>query len=182
MRTTKQAGSRTQSIGDRNSELSDLLLASLPYHHRSLADLWTQTPAAVYPLSILTLWSHYRGEGRPSPLPWGVGAGAPAACGPLGGLGGGGCAAASLVPLWGGGPRFPTLAPLLSSAHSPPACSFGRGRRAAPGGGGNEERPVDRSPGGPFRPGLPLCPPRVGNGHGGGSWGAQPPYCSGAPP
>ena len=60
MHTTKQAGSHTQSIRDRNSELSDLLLASLPYHHRSLTDLWTQTPAAAYPLSILALWSQYR--------------------------------------------------------------------------------------------------------------------------
>ena len=38
------------------------------------------------------------GEGGPSPLPRGVGAGAPAACWPVGGVGGGDCAAASLLP------------------------------------------------------------------------------------
>ena len=41
-----------------------------------------------------------RGEGGPSPLPRGVGAGAPVACGPVGGVGGGGRGAASLLPLW----------------------------------------------------------------------------------
>ena len=42
-----------------------------------------------------------RAGGGPSPLPRGVGAGAPAACGPVGGRGGGGCrAAASLLPFW----------------------------------------------------------------------------------
>ena len=41
-----------------------------------------------------------RGEGGPSPLPQGVGAGAPAACGQVGRGGGGGRAAASLLPLW----------------------------------------------------------------------------------
>ena len=40
------------------------------------------------------------------------------------------------APPPGGGPRFSTLAPLLSSAHSPPAGAFGRGRGAAPVGGG----------------------------------------------
>ena len=38
--------------------------------------------------------------GGPSPLPRGVGAGAPAACGPVGGWGGGCRAAASLLPFW----------------------------------------------------------------------------------
>ena len=46
----------------------------------------------------------------------------------------------------GGGPRFPTLDPLLSSAHSPPACACGRGRGAAPGWGGMR--------GGPWTPPL----------------------------
>ena len=41
-----------------------------------------------------------RTGGGPSPLPRGVGAGAPAACGPVGGWGGGGGAAASLLPFW----------------------------------------------------------------------------------
>ena len=33
---------------------------------------------------------------------------------------------------------------------------------------------MDRSPGGPFRPEPSLCPPRVGNGHGGGHGGRGP--------
>ena len=41
-----------------------------------------------------------RGEGGPSPLPRRVGTGAPAACGPVGGVGGGVRAAASLLLLW----------------------------------------------------------------------------------
>ena len=41
-----------------------------------------------------------RAEGGPSPLPRGVGAGAPTACWPVEGWGGGGGAAASLLPLW----------------------------------------------------------------------------------
>ena len=111
-----------------------------------------------------------RGEEGPSLLPRGVGAGAPAACGPVGGVGGGSRRGLPAPPL-GSGPRFPTLAPLLSPAHSPPACAFGRGCGAARGGGGDEGQPVDRSPRGPFRPEPPLCPPRVGNGHGGGHGG-----------
>ena len=87
----------------------------------------------------------------------GVRAGASAACGPAGGV--------------GGGPRFPTLPPLSSSVHSPAACACGQGRGAAPctgcglpgGGGGGEERPVARSPGGPFRPETSLRPLRVSN-------------------
>ena len=51
-----------------------------------------------------------RAGGGASPLPRGVGAGAPAACGPVGGVGGGGRAAASLLPLWvanRGSPSWP---------------------------------------------------------------------------
>ena len=69
--------------------------------------------------------------------------------------GGGSRAAASLLPLRGGGPWFPTLAFLLLLAHSPLACEFRRGRRAGPGGGRDEGQPVDRSPGGPSRPEPP---------------------------
>ena len=42
------------------------------------------------------------------------------------------------------------------------------------GGGGDEGRPVDRSPGGRFRPEPSLCPPRVSNGHRGVMGGAAP--------
>ena len=42
-----------------------------------------------------------------------------------GGWGGGASRRGLPAPPLGGGPQFPTLAPLLSSAHSPPACAFG---------------------------------------------------------
>ena len=41
---------------------------------------------------------------------------------------GGGSRRGLPAPPLGGGPRFPTLAPLFSLAHSPLACAFGRGR------------------------------------------------------
>ena len=100
-----------------------------------------------------------RAGGGPSPLPRGVGAGAPAACGPVGGWGGGGSRRGLPAPLLGGGLQYSIRAPLVSSAHSLPACACGRGRSAAPGWGGGEGRPVDRSSGGPCRPEPPLCPP-----------------------
>ena len=86
------------------------------------------------------------GRGHLPPCLGGVGAGAPAACGPPRGSGGEsrrGIPAPSL----GGCPRFLTLAPLLSSAHTPPACAFGRGRGAAPGGGGMRDDPWTAPPG-----------------------------------
>ena len=93
----------------------------------------------------------------------------PRFAGRRGGWGGGSRCGPPALPL-GGGPRFPTLPPLSSSPHSPPACAFGRGRGAAPctgcglpGGGGGEGRPVNRSPGGPVRPKPSLRPPQVGN-------------------
>ena len=64
------------------------------------------------------------------------------------GVGGGSRRGLPAPPLEGG-PRFPTLAPLLSPAPSLPACPFGRGRGVAPG-GGDAGLPVDCSPGGPF--------------------------------
>ena len=59
-----------------------------------------------------------RAGGGPSPLPRGVGAGAPAACGPVGGWGGGCRAAASLLPFW---------AAACGTQSWPPSC-----RRRAP--------------------------------------------------
>ena len=100
-----------------------------------------------------------RAGGGPSPLPRGVGAGAPAACGPVGGRGGGLSRRGLPAPLLGGGLRYSILAPLVLSARSLPACACGRGRSAAPGWGGGGGRPVDRSPGGPCRPEPPLCTP-----------------------
>ena len=52
-----------------------------------------------------------RVEEGPSPLPRGVGAGDPAACGPVGGVGGGGRAAASLLPLQVAARGSPTWPP-----------------------------------------------------------------------
>ena len=64
-----------------------------------------------------------RAGGGPSLLPRGVGAGAPAACGPVGGRGGGCRAAASLLPFWAAACGTQILAPLASSARSLPACA-----------------------------------------------------------
>ena len=122
------------------------------------------------------------GGGGPSPLPRGVGAGAPAACGPVGGVGGGGRSRRGLpAPPLGGGPRYPVLAPLVPSAHSPPACTCGRGRGAAPGWGGMRGGPWTAPPGAPADLNPPSALPEWAVVTG-GSCGAQPPYCSGAPP
>ena len=87
-----------------------------------------------------------RAGGGPSPLPRGVGAGAPAACGPSGGWGGGSRRGLP-APLLGGGLRYSTLAPLVSSAHSLPACACGRGRSATPGWGAVRGGPWTAPPG-----------------------------------
>ena len=140
--------------------LSGRDLSGVVAHWRGLACsprfLW-EPAAGAGGRAVLRLLSRAGGGGR-SPLPRGVGAGAPAACGPVGGWGGGSRRGLPAPPL-GGGAQFPTLAPLLSSAHSPPACAIGRGPGAAPGERGDEGRPVDRSPAGPLRPEPPVCPP-----------------------
>ena len=111
------------------------------------------------------------GGGDHPPCLRGWGPGPPRLAGRWGGWGGGSRRGLPAPPL-GGGRRFPILAPLVSSAHSHPACACGRGRGAAPGVGGGEGRPADRSPGGPCRPEPTLCPPFVGCGHGRVMWGA----------
>ena len=89
-----------------------------------------------------------RAGGGPSPVPRGVGAGAPAACGPVGGRGGGGLSRRGLpAPLLGGGLRYSILAPFVSPARSLPACACGRGRSAAPGWGGVRGGPWTAPPG-----------------------------------
>ena len=76
-----------------------------------------------------------RGAGRaPAPLSRGGGGRRPRGLRASGGVGG--SRHGLPAPPLGGGPRFPTLAHLLSSARSPQACAFSRGRGAAPGGGG----------------------------------------------
>ena len=99
------------------------------------------------------------GGGGHTPSLGGWGPAPPRPAGRCGGWGGGGLRRGLPVPLLAGCLRYPVLDPLLSSAHSFLACACGRGRGAAPGWGGGEGRPVDRSPGGPCRPGPPLCPP-----------------------
>ena len=106
------------------------------------------------------------GGGRaPAPLPGGGGGIPPASggggrgprgLGVGGGLGGGSRRGLPAPPL-GGGPWFPTFAPLLSSAHSPPACAFDRGRWAAPGGKGMRGGPWTAPLGAPpdLNPTLP---------------------------
>ena len=151
-------------------------LCGVPAHWRgltcSLRFLW-EPAAGAGGWAALRLLSR-AGAGTIIPPASGGGSRRPRGLQAGGGGGGGGSRRGLPAPPLGGGPRFPTLAPLLSSAHSPLACAFSRGRGAATGGGGDEGRPVDRSAGGPFRPEPPLCPPRVGNGHGGGHGGRGP--------
>ena len=89
----------------------------------------------------------------------GVRAGVPAACGPVGGLGGRSRRGLPAPPL-GGGPGFPTLAPFLSSAHSRLRSVGVAGPPHAPGadclagGGGMRGGPWTAPPGAPSD--LPL--------------------------
>ena len=95
----------------------------------------------------------------PAPLPGGgvrpfslggVGAGAPAAGGPVGGRGGGGCrAAASLLSFQAAACGTPSwLSPRRRCA--PFRRALAVGAEVPPRGGGGEGRPVDRHPGGPI--------------------------------
>ena len=67
------------------------------------------------------------GRGGPSPLPRGVGAGALAAGGPVGGRGGGVSRRGLPAPLPGSGLRYSILALSVSPARSVPACACGQG-------------------------------------------------------
>ena len=118
-----------------------------------------------------------RAGGGPSPLPRGVGAGAPAACGPVGGRGGGWSRRGLPAPLLGGGLRYSILAPLVSSAHSLPACACVRGRSASPGWGGVRGGLWTTPPGAPADLNPPSALPEWAVVTG-GSCGARPPYCS----
>ena len=100
-----------------------------------------------------------RAGGGPSPLPRGVGAGAPAACGPVGGWRGGGVAPRPPCPPSGWRPAVLNPGPPRVVGALPSGVRVRSGSRCRPGGGGGEGRPVDRSPGGPCRPEPPLCPP-----------------------
>ena len=98
------------------------------------------------------------GRGDHPPCLGGWGPGPPWLAGRWGGWGGGSRRGLPAPPL-GGGPQFPTLAPPLVVGALPPGVHVRSGWRGRPGVGGDEGRPVDRSPGGPFRPEPPLCPP-----------------------
>ena len=118
-----------------------------------------------------------RAGGGPSPLPRGVGAGARAACGPVGGRGGGVSRRGLPAPLLSGGLRYSILAPLVSSARSLPVCACGRGRSAAPGWGGVRGGPWTAPPGALADLNPPSALPEWAVVTG-GSCGARPPYCS----
>ena len=127
------------------------------------------------------------GAGRaPAPLSGGGGAMPPASGGggrgprglrAGGGMGGGGSRRGLPAPLLGGGLRYSILAPLVSSAHSLPACACGRGCSAAPGWGGPRGGPWTALPGAPADLNPPSALPEWAVVTG-GSCGARPPYCS----
>ena len=132
-----------------------------------------------------------RGEGGPSPLPRGAGGRRPRGLRARGGGGGGGGrAAASLLPLWGA--AFGSLpCPPSRRRRIPPrrARSVGvAGPPRAPGaaclaggGGGLRGGPWTAPPGAPPDLNPPSALPEWAMVMG-ASWGARPPYCSGAPP
>ena len=90
-----------------------------------------------------------RGEGGPSPLPRGLRAGAPAACGLVGGVGGGGVAPRPPCSPSGWRPAVPYPGPPLVVGARPPGVRVRSGSRGRPGVGGDKGRPMDRSPGAP---------------------------------
>ena len=81
--------------------------------------------------------------------------------GPRGLVGGRGGGVAPRLPasLSGTRPAVPYPGPPLVVGALPPGVRVRSGVAGPPRGGGDEGRPVDRSPGGPFRPESPLCPP-----------------------
>ena len=137
----------------------------------------------------VALWLLSRAGGGPSPLPRGVGAGAPAACGLVGGRGGGVSRRGLPAPFLGGGLRYSIQAPFVSSARFPPACACGRGRSAAPELGGVRGGPWTAPPGALADLNPPSALPEwaVWSCGSCGSCGARPPIlfcrarCSGTP-
>ena len=118
--------------------------------------LWEPAAGAGGRVALRLLSWAGGGTIRPAPGGWGRG---PRGLRAGWSGGGGGRAAASLLPFW---------VAACGTQSWPPLCRrrtpFWRVRAvgvAVPpwGGGGGEGRPVDRSPGGPCRPEPPLCPP-----------------------
>ena len=90
----------------------------------------------------------------------GSGLGPPRLAGRWGGLsGGGGRAAASLLPLWVAARGSLPWPPSCRGRTPPPACACGRGRRGAPGGGGMRGGPWTASPGAPSNLNPPSALP-----------------------
>ena len=160
--------------------------------------LWGRSvrrPGALAPACLLSAapvgasgWGG--GAGRaPAPLSGGGGGIPPASGGGgrgprglrAGGGMGGGARRGLPAPLLGGGLRYSVLAPLVSSAHSLPACACRRGRGAAPGWGGVRGGPWTALPGAPADLNPPSALPEWAAVTG-GSCRARPPHCSGAPP
>ena len=121
-----------------------------------------------------------RGRGDHPPCLGGWGPGPPRLAGRWGGWGGGSRRSLPAPPL-GGGPWFPILAPLVLLAHSPPACACRQGSGPPPGWGGMRGGPWTALPGAPADLNPPSALPEWAVVLG-GSWGARPSYCSGAPP
>ena len=92
------------------------------------------------------------------PLARGAGAGAPAACGLVGGVGEG-VAPRPPCPPSGWRPAVLHPGPPRVVGALPSGVRVRSGWRCRPGVRRGEGRPVDRSPGGPCRPEPPLCPP-----------------------
>ena len=109
--------------------------------------------------AALRLLSRAGGGGTIPPASGGGGRGPRGLRADGGGGGGGGRAAASLLPLWVAARGTPSWPPSCRR-RTPLRCARAVAVAGPPrGGGGDEGRPVDRSPGGPCRPEPPLCPP-----------------------
>ena len=121
------------------------------------------------------------GRGDHPPCLGGWGPGPPRLAGCLGGWGGRGSRRGLPAPPLDGGPRYPILALVVPSAHSPPACACGWRRGAAQGRGGMRGGPRTAPSGASADLNPPSALPEWAVVMG-GSCGARPPYCSGAPP
>ena len=115
--------------------------------------------------------------GGPSPLPRGVGAGAPAACGPMGGRGGGGVAPRPPCSPSGRRPAVLNPGPPRVVGALPSGVRVRSGSKCRPGVGGGEGGLSTAPPGTPADLNPPSALPEWAVVTG-GSCGARPPYCS----
>ena len=151
-----------------------------PYHSGSCLPAFTGRDLC----GVLARWRGLACSPRPLWEPAAGAGGAARAPAPLSGGGGGGGIPPALEG-WGGGPRglragggggggvaprppcspsgwrpaVPHPGPPRVVGALPSGVRVQSGSWSRPGVGGGEGRPVDRSPGGPCRPGPPLCPP-----------------------